>query len=711
MRNNKTNLILILLLVIATIGTLYFTIGRRIEVELNSNQVEIIIDYARMLEIEDFEKTTMAEWFKVATNDEEEKYTITLKSDYLKGYADKTGIYYATVSETKNSLVAGLINEQILDIINNYDDEAILIKTAKLEDKEYLENAFSFYRFLNVKTYEFNNDYYFIVDHGFNDSKELDTIPLGFSKEYVDNIKNIGAKLSLRPLNYKHDVQASFDLYVSEVEKHDMDSEILFFENEVLGYDRSEEGSILRSADYIRENNLTFQVVESAKLSENIMLEGYDELIDELGLTYVVRMFNVWDYIATKYQYLGIYKGAEEIENTIYRAVSERNNRAVVLNIIRNKSNTKYITDPLVYQDMLTSLETRLEKQGIYYGNATPFGEITTSTGLTKNSNLIALLTIQVVFSIVILINMIFGNLNTKINVLLSIVGIIGTFGLSILSKGLFIDIMSLASGISLSTIAVLYYVKYVLWVDESASDKNILLLILNFIVTIIIAMIGGLIISSYKSSLEFLLVFETFRGVKLSLVAPIGLLIIALTVYFVKQVAQINNRSIKDTVVTTTTTFLNLNIKMYYVIIAGFVAMLGLLYILRSGNTGASPLSIEFIIRNYFENNLFARPRNKELFMAIPMMVVGIAFIRSKLVQKNIYTKFIYITIISMSAVIETTSIINTFSHRTPLDMSIYRTIMAGVLGTVLGLIYALGIYVFILIIKKINEKYKLVG
>ncbi len=705
MKIKKHNLIILIALLVATVVTLGVTVSQRMKVEAANDTVEMIFDYAKLLEIEDYEKTTIPEWLKAATNDQEEKYSIALKEEYLETYVVSSGIYYATVSATKNSLVAGLIDETILDLLNNYDDQAILIKTAKEADKLFLENAFSFYEFLTVEQYQIGGDYYFLVDHGFNDALQLNGLPLGFDPAKVAIIKETGAKLCLRPLNYTHDATGSFNLFVSEAEKHEMDSDIVFFENEVLGFEKANPDSVLLVANYLRDNDLNFQIVESAKLSDNLKLEGYDELIKEMGYDRIVRMFNLWDFIASRYKYLNVYEGAEEIENTIFRAVTERNNRAVVLNIIRNSTNTKYITAPDVYSKMFVNLEARLEKQGLSHGSATTFEDYEVSRVM------LYLMAIEVVLFIVILLNMIFGDLKPKVNGALAVIGILGVIAMDVLSRDLFLSIMSLAAGIALSTIAVLYYIKYVLFYDEDIKGKNFGLMFVNVINTVLIAFLGGLFIASFKSRTEFLLVFEIFRGVKVSLLAPIALLIFALFIYFIKEAAKVNRRSVKDELVTTTTTFLNINIKMYYVIIFGIVSVLGLIYILRTGNTGSNPTTVEFLIRNFFENNLFARPRNKELFVAVPMMIVGLAFAKSELVQKNIYTRFVYISAIAMCVVIETTSIINTFSHRTPLDMSIYRTFAAVVLGIVFGIVYTICIKILIFIVKKINEKYKLVG
>ena len=72
----------------------------------------------------------------------------------------------------------------------------------------------------------------------------------------------------------------------------------------------------------------------------------------------VVRVFSVWDYIQYRYAYYG-YEGAEEIENTLYRAIVERNIRIIYFKPIKQNDNSyAYITDMDVYRDMFESLDT-----------------------------------------------------------------------------------------------------------------------------------------------------------------------------------------------------------------------------------------------------------------------------------------------------------------------------------------------------------------
>ena len=90
----------------------------------------------------------------------------------------------------------------------------------------------------------------------------------------------------------------------------------------------------------------------------------------------VVRVFSVWDYIQYRYAYYG-YEGAEEIENTLYRAIVERNIRIIYFKPIKQNDNSyAYITDMDVYRDMFESLDRRLEAHNITRGEASVMGNV-----------------------------------------------------------------------------------------------------------------------------------------------------------------------------------------------------------------------------------------------------------------------------------------------------------------------------------------------
>ena len=133
----------------------------------------------------------------------------------------------------------------------------------------------------------------------------------------------------------------------------------------VIGYDDGGEFAL----DYIRDNGITIGLIETNVQRENIMQSGVEDAAVATDYN-TVRVFSVWDYIQYRYGYYG-YEGAEEVENTLYRAIVERNVRVIYFKPVKQTDNSfAYITDVDVYRDMFEGLNQRLAAHGISMGRA-----------------------------------------------------------------------------------------------------------------------------------------------------------------------------------------------------------------------------------------------------------------------------------------------------------------------------------------------------
>jgi len=131
----------------------------------------------------------------------------------------------------------------------------------------------------------------------------------------------------------------------------------------VIGFD----DDIKVAQDYIQENDITLGLIENTTQLQNILQFGVNEIIQNTGFD-AVRIFSVWDYIQNRYQYYG-YKGAKEIENTLFRAVVERNIRLIYFKPIKEfKDQHVYVTDLKKYMTMFTNLENRFAEHDIKNG-------------------------------------------------------------------------------------------------------------------------------------------------------------------------------------------------------------------------------------------------------------------------------------------------------------------------------------------------------
>lgn len=169
------------------------------------------------------------------------------------------------------------------------------------------------------------------------------------------------------------------------------------------------------------------------------------------------------------------------------------------------------------------------------------------------------------------------------------------------------------------------------------------------------ISLVGALFVVASLSGTDYLIKVQDFRGVKVAHLIPIAL--VAYTVV----------RPLKD--------WLNKAVPVRYLIWAGVAGLVGLFYILRTGNFGMPVPQWELTAREFLENFLGARPRTKEFLIGHPALYLAL---QDQKGQKSWWLPV---------AVVGQISLINTFTHtHTPLQISLLRTFYGLVFGYAIG-------------------------
>ncbi len=172
---------------------------------------------------------------------------------------------------------------------------------------------------------------------------------------------------------------------------------------------------------------------------------------------------------------------------------------------------------------------------------------------------------------------------------------------------------------------------------------------------TSLISMLGAIFVVGTLSGTEFLIKLQEFRGVKLMHVIPIALVTFCLV------------RPLKP--------WLNKNIPIRHLLWLGVLGVVGVFYILRTGNFGLPVLGLEVQAREFLENLLWVRPRTKELFLGHPALFFAV---HSRQPSKSWWLPV---------AAIGQISLVNTFTHiHTFLPISLLRTLYGLVFGYLLG-------------------------
>ena len=505
------------------------------------------------------------------------------------------------------------------------------------------------------------------------ESSKIMYISLGFLPGKVQTIQEAGMEIVPRTMSYSGWNDTDFArAVVGDYEKYGISPDYIIVGGQaVFGYD----DGVDFAKNYIVNNNVTMGLIENTTQLQNIMQYGVEDVAIASGYN-AVRIFTVWPYIQNRYQYYG-YEGSKEIENTLFRAVVERNIRVIYYKpIFEFEDLHTYVTDIEEYQTLFENLESRLAAHGFEIGRATqmknyqvnPWLKIIAGIG----SVLGALLLLRLLFPIPRKWILGFG-----------IAGVAGVIGMAMAMAELFELTAAFFSAVIIASLGISVFTAQARWAqDNLAQDekvsKIIAVSIFALLASVLVALLGGLMTAAPISSVNYMLEIDIFRGVKVAQLLPILYYILIFLALFgysesKKKVGRLEFLDLKE--------LLNLRVKAWMVLVGIIILGLGAYYILRTGhNSTLEVSSIEMVVRNKLEDFLVARPRTKEFLIAFPsiMMMVYCATRRWKL----------WTILFGLGGVIGITSVCNTFQHiRTPLYLGLYRTGYGLIFGILIGL------------------------
>ncbi|MBP7222896.1 MAG: hypothetical protein KBA50_06560 [Sedimentibacter sp.] len=709
---DKIVLILICLSLIVGLYTLY----QRVEIEKQYKTTEIVLDYNEMKKFADSSNNDLSYWMRkfrefgaksVAIQEE------TIKLLIEAGYSLRAQMVSELIKEYKwqedyNREIVRAISESEIspfDVIVTTEDEEIYSYILSGLKERYADEFY--------QTHIFDNVYYIVLKGIVDDvyytelektvnlagkgvyevQKAVDSrlmnIGIGYDSEKITMAKDAGLDVILRPINFPASNEKLADAYKAANEKYGLEPRIyLVHGKEVLGFPNNEH----KLLNYIKEENIALALIESGTQRQHLEQEGLDELVEDSGYQ-ALRAFTMWDFIRERNRYYN-YEGAEEIENTMFRAVTERNIRVIYFKpFFEEKDSTKFLTDVDEYERTFKSLENRLSAHNISFGKAKAMEYF------TIGSKRMAVLAFGITLAAVMLFIKMF-NIKHKFADYLYLFALPAAL-IPLVMRKLAEKGFAFGSAVVFSGLAIYFFMIQIKRIYESEEKySNLQIIVYSALIlagSVAIALAGAVFVVSMLADVKYMLEMDIFRGVKFAQILPFGIFIIMFIIYFMNK----DEDSVKG-VVNTTVRFLNKGIKIYYGIIAGILALAGYIYISRTGHeTEIQPSNIEMITRNFMEYMLLARPRTKEFLIAFPA-IFGAVFAAGK--KSEFYTG-----IFMLAGAIGTSSVINTFSHiRTPIYLSFARTVIALVFGIVIGCVLVLVCSICNRAFVKIQERLK---
>jgi hypothetical protein len=561
--------------------------------------------------------------------------------------------------------------------LQNDDEGSIIILHGTLEDSVYHPPA-------DLIDFEGNNYFRELRLH----SSQLSRVGLGFDQEKIDVIQAAGLRVMPRPTSYSDwGGETYLRAYLDDIIRMDMIPHILFTGGKQLpGY---EDDSLYLLQEFMQEHGVKIGLMETAFQREHIDQDGLDELTVQLDYM-AVRVFNVWPFVQERYQFYN-YEGAEEIENTLYRAVTERNIRMIYFKPFK-ESQTVYVTDFEEYERIFQRFEERIAKHGLQLGSASTlppnqpgiFLQMLMVIGISAAGILFVkkLLPIPSVWLWALMAALTFPQL-----------------ALFMIRPGLAEKLAALAAAIIYPSLAMWLFCRHT-WVWMTNHERFTyfqafkcgLILLLK---VSLISFIGAIMVAAMLSDVRYLLEIDIFRGVKISQLIPMVSYGFAFLYFFgyLRPHEKLHNPGIRPNELKS---LLMEDIKLLYLMVFGFLLVAGYIYLARTGHEGnLQPMEIEMVIRNFLEETLLVRPRTKEFTVAFPALFLG-AYLASLRFKSLIFLS-------GLAAVIGQTSIVNTFSHlRTPFIVSVIRTAYSLVAGIGFSAVYLL---LLILIVAAIEQ------
>lgn len=386
--------------------------------------------------------------------------------------------------------------------------------------------------------------------------------------------------------------------------------------------------------------------------------------------------FDIESYDGTMIKGVYMYKGysnryedgirGEEIENLLFRAITDRGARLLLLRPIMYRDLT-VVTDPTVYSEVLSNVAKRIVDRGYSFGDGYSTIEAEPMPPLTLwLSGLVPL-------AVWLFLATRFDPLK-RFGLLLCALGLAGTGVCVAIMPDLSQKILALSSVLGFAFCWVRFL--HCRFVGDAKAHR------LNPFVSYIIlaaatlgwAFLCGLSVAAIQTELSYLMGETIFSGVKVSMMLP---LVVCGIVFALPILRRIIKRDY-------TKRELLAMLPAALIILA---AMAVLIY--RSGDTMKEISEFENRMRVAFEYAFYVRPRTKELFFAVPFM--SLLFIPG--LRRDSMLKLIG----ALCCTLECVSVSNTFCHGlAPLHVSLIRGSLAAGMGAVLGLI-VLAVFLFI--------------
>lgn len=664
----KYNKILIVLIIIGLLAGLTIN-WQRHRLESNNSSVEMVIDYEDVVELAQLEGKPVPDLmkqFKEAGITSLAVYETTLEK------LNKNGKVTAlSGAQVLNNYRAGTLSEPLWrSLLESNQIKAEDVYIIGRDDAVFAEVQSDLIRRLGKERVSLLDDKAKILSIKANFEKIVKA-NLGLPVDEMKEVSQNGFWVVARPSNYIKVSEDDVNSVFTRLDAVNNVSGIMFVGEEALGYPKQ----INTTAENLKTRNLSLYMIEHPLQLQFVKQEGLLPLA-ALNNYQAARV-----YVIPKDEQPKL-----KVEEAVQRWVVTDRERNIRVNLLRKfdkpESGKTLLETNL---DYVSGIKNGLAQYGFTVGRAGTFPPF------FPPAVLYVLLIVGVTAAGVLYLTLLRPFAPRYQYILLVLIALL--LSVPVLKGGglLARQAAALGSAVIFPALAMIWQLDRWRKVkpDLQASTARILLNgTVSLTTAVAFALVGGLYVASVLADVRFLLEIEIYRGVKLTFVAPLLLVMAAYLARY--NLFETEGRQDARGIGKQLIKLLDYPVRLKTLLLFAIAALGAWVFVGRSGHTAGVPVpAIELKFRAFLENVMYARPREKEFLIGHP------AFLLAVMAVLRGWPKFLHFALVIV-ATIGLGSLVETFAHmRSPVFLSFVRALDGLVLGLALGFLAVIGVQV----------------
>lgn len=691
---SRYNPVLLAVMLIGLIGALWLNYSRY-EIEEKNDTVEMAMEYEGLQQLAAWEGLPFD---SVLKDFKDAGVTSLIVFDTtLQKLNDKGLVYAVTGRELLQNGVAGT-GGRFAAIPQGYvvaDAVYITSGSSATAFKEVEEDLYLRYAPERIAVVSENpriirvlGDPRIVDDDNYDTKMPLMQAPLGLSTEEMQQVANAGFNVIVRPQNYLPVTETQIDSIFRRIDESGANVvSYIGCGKEVVGFP----DKLDYMADKLLQHNMVFGMVEHYTQLQFAPMEGLIPLAEKIDYQ-VAR-----SYIIDKAEQRKL-----KMPEALRRWALTDEERNIRINYIKPFMLPQDGQDILQLNlDYVSSIAKDVQERGFKLGTSAVFNAADNGyQAYFPEKKMLILPALAVVAACLMYLSLLVNFLPFKMqNIIMASAGL--CVGALMLKENnlLLRQALAFASACVFPVLSMIVVVEW--WENIKVRCKCMVQFLMRTTLqlgaAVLMSLCGAAMISALLGDVRFFLEIDIYRGVKLTFVMPVLLMLL----WYIKRFNIFGGKT-GGGLIADVRYLLSTHIKLEHLFILGVLAFVVYIFVGRSGHTSGVPVwGIELKMRALLEQLMYARPRTKEFMIGHPAFFVAAYAAYYKAPR-------LWQMILVAGAVIGQGSLVQTFAHmRTPVIMSYIRALDGYWLGALIGIAAVIVLHLLMPYLQKWQRRY----